>query len=113
MMLVQPTNDEKQMSSLVSMPYARLRPEFRASLEALGTQLKSACRNNPKSIAGHSLSCSAFVTVLRKLTELLNSGTLPLHVRSAWTDVQSKACGAAHSEVMGLARERFAPLAER
>lgn len=100
MTLVRPANEETQLQHLENVPYAQLRKEFRAGVEALCTQLIATCHANPKTIGGQPLGCFGFVALLRQLVGMLNDGKV-INLKGAWETVQHHACGALLNELQG------------
>ena len=47
--------EEAELQSLEQLPYSSLRPEFRAGVEALRTQLTATCHSSPKMVGGQPL----------------------------------------------------------
>jgi len=108
--LVQPVGDNNRLQSLTSVPYTSLRGEFRTGVEALQTQLRTACKGNPKAIGGQALTCFAFAALLRKLVETLNNGK-SLHVKGVWEQVQHTACHSVADDIRGDAHAKMRALA--
>jgi len=89
--LVQPIIDEEKLRRLAEVPYAELRPDFRAAFEAMHMQLLNLARARPKLVGGQALCASALVGVLHKLVDALNSNQV-LSLGTAWDQVQHSAC---------------------
>eukprot|EP00928_Gymnodinium_smaydae_P053372 TRINITY_DN3737_c0_g5_i1.p1 TRINITY_DN3737_c0_g5~~TRINITY_DN3737_c0_g5_i1.p1 ORF type:complete len:645 (-),score=111.08 TRINITY_DN3737_c0_g5_i1:207-2141(-) len=96
--LVQPVVDEAKLQQLESLPYASMRGEFRAGVEALRTQLVATCHANPKTVGGQPLGCYSFVALARHLVASLNDNKA-LSMKGAWETVQHSACGALADEL--------------
>jgi len=109
--LVQPAIEERQLQSLSTSPYSSLRPEFRAGVEALRTQLITTCNSNPKTISGHPLGCFGFVALLRQLVNSMNESKA-LSIKGAWETVQHTACGSLSDELRNSACETLRTLAK-
>lgn len=102
--LVQPVIDEEKLQRLESVPYASLRGEFRAGVEALRTQLVATCHSNPKTVSGQPLGCYSFVTLARHLVASLNENKV-LSIKGAWDTVQHTACQALADELRATASQ--------
>jgi len=90
--LAQPAADEKKLDQLQTIPYASLRTDFCAGVEALRAQLFATCRSSPKTLGGQAIGCSGFVALLRQVVQIINEDQV-LNVRGAWETVQHTACG--------------------
>eukprot|EP00927_Polykrikos_kofoidii_P055544 TRINITY_DN49772_c0_g1_i1.p1 TRINITY_DN49772_c0_g1~~TRINITY_DN49772_c0_g1_i1.p1 ORF type:complete len:1095 (+),score=250.15 TRINITY_DN49772_c0_g1_i1:74-3286(+) len=108
--LVQPAVEETQLQRLETLPFASLRGEFRAGVEALRTQLVATCHSNPKTMGGQPLGCYSFVALTRQLVAALNQNRV-LSMKGAWETVQHTACGALADEIRASAREKLRSLA--
>uniref|UniRef100_A0A7S4Q2C9 GB1/RHD3-type G domain-containing protein n=1 Tax=Alexandrium monilatum TaxID=311494 RepID=A0A7S4Q2C9_9DINO len=89
--LVRPAIEEEDLQQLERLPYASLRSEFRAGVEALRSQLVSQCHHSPKAVGGQPISCIAFVALMRQLVTAMNEDSV-LSIRGAWDSVQHSAC---------------------
>lgn len=110
MTLVQPAIEESELQRLDQVPYASLRSEFRAGVEALRTQLVQMCNSTPKTVGGQLLGCAAFVGLLGRLVESLNSSRA-LSVKGAWETVQHGACRDLAEELRAQASSSLRSLA--
>jgi len=96
--LVQPASEVSQLLQLDSLPYEKLRPEFRAGVEVLRKQLITTCRMNTKTVGGQPLGCFAFVALVRQLVAAMNDSRI-LNMKGAWETVQHTSCGALADEL--------------
>lgn len=108
--LVRPAVEESQLQNLERVPFQQLRPEFRAGVQALRTQLVATCHSNAKTIGGSPLGCFAFVALMRQLVDSLNDNKV-LSVKGAWETVQHTACGGLADELRQTACETLRSLA--
>ena len=87
--LVRPVNNEAEIQRLDTLPAERLRPEFRAGMDALTNDILDTCR--PKALNGRVLSGGMFVELCRAYIDALNKGAVPT-IYNAWQSISELEC---------------------
>ncbi len=82
---MRPTEQEKHLQSLVSLPDSELRGEFVQQMAKL--KQKVMHRAKAKSINGHALNGPMLVELANSYIKPLNEGQVPV-IENAWTNVQ-------------------------
>jgi len=81
---VRPTEQEKNLQTLVKLPDKELRQEFLEQMSKLKHKVFTKAR--PKTMNGHSLNGSMLVELALSYVAALNNGEVPV-IESAWTNV--------------------------
>ena len=80
--LVRPTEDEKELQGLATIPDSRLRKEFVQQVEQLRTKINKKIR--PKLVNLNKISGSILANLITKYTDSINGGKVP-SIDNAWT----------------------------
>eukprot|EP00741_Cyanophora_paradoxa_P011792 tig00020563_g11396.t1 len=87
--LVRPLEQEDALQRMDSLPYEKLRPEFRQGMEALKAKVFASVR--PKAVHGRLLSGPMLAALVRAYVEAINRGATP-SIQGAWEAVVEIEC---------------------
>ena len=82
--MVRPTEEEKDLQSLSSLPITRLRPEFVDQVNSLRSHISGEVK--AKRVRGRALSIEGFVEICKYYTKALVDGKLPT-ITSHWDNL--------------------------
>ncbi|OWM77412.1 hypothetical protein CDL15_Pgr016809 [Punica granatum] len=98
--LVRPLNSESELQKLDQISLERLRPEFRAGLDALTKFVFE--RTRPKQVGATIMTGPVLVGVIESYLEAFNNGAVPT-ISSSWQSVEEAECRRAYD----LATEHY------
>jgi hypothetical protein len=83
--MVRPTEEERDLQNLNSLPPQRLRPQFVAALDTLRSKIIAKAQT--KMLKGVPLTARMFLTMLQSFVGRINSAHGVPSIASAWEDV--------------------------
>lgn len=82
--LIRPTEEERDLQALSSLPDAKLRPEFIGLINSLKRKLGESLK--PKRVRGRALGIEGFIELCQYYTKALVDGKLP-SISSHWDNL--------------------------
>ncbi|KAK2991854.1 hypothetical protein RJ640_030029 [Escallonia rubra] len=107
--LVRPLSNENELQRLDQIPLDRLRPEFKAGLDALTRFVFE--RTRPKQVGATVMTGPIFARITQSFLDALNNGAVPT-ITSSWQSVEEAECQRAYdlaTEVYMSAFDRLRP----
>lgn len=91
--LVRPLNDEKELQKLDQINMEKMRPEFRAGLDALTKYIFE--RTRPKQLGSLVMTGPMFAGLTQSFLDAINAGAVPT-IATSWQNVEENECRRAH-----------------
>eukprot|EP00252_Welwitschia_mirabilis_P006983 TRINITY_DN1796_c0_g2_i1.p1 TRINITY_DN1796_c0_g2~~TRINITY_DN1796_c0_g2_i1.p1 ORF type:complete len:846 (+),score=251.56 TRINITY_DN1796_c0_g2_i1:162-2699(+) len=91
--LVRPVNNEKDLQRLDQIPFEKMRPEFRAGLEALTKFIFQ--RTRPKQVGSTFMTGPVLAGLTQSFLDALNAGAVPT-IATSWQSVEENECRKAY-----------------
>ncbi|XP_050205358.1 uncharacterized protein LOC126655281 [Mercurialis annua] len=102
--LVRPVQEEHDLQRLEQLPLTRLRPEFRAGLDALTKFVFE--RTRPKQVGATIMTGPILVGITESYLSALNNGAVPT-IFTSWQSVEETECRKAHDTAMEVYKTSF------
>ncbi|KAL4308570.1 hypothetical protein GQ457_01G041950 [Hibiscus cannabinus] len=102
--LVRPLNNEKDLQRLDQILLDKLRPEFRAGLDALTKFVFE--RTRPKQVGGTVMTGPVLIGVTQSYLDALNNGAVPT-ISSSWQSVEEAECRRAYDSAAEIYMSSF------
>ncbi|TYJ30667.1 hypothetical protein E1A91_A06G146300v1 [Gossypium mustelinum] len=102
--LVRPLNNENDLQRLDQISLDKLRPEFRAGLDALTKFVFE--RTRPKQVGGTVLTGPVLIGITQSYLDALNNGAVPT-ISSSWQSVEEAECRRAYDSAAEIYMSTF------
>ncbi|KAK8618453.1 hypothetical protein V6N13_132445 [Hibiscus sabdariffa] len=102
--LVRPLNNENDLQRLDQISLDKLRPEFRAGLDALTKFVFE--RTRPKQVGATILTGPVLIGITESYLDALNKGAVPT-ISSSWQSVEEAECRRAYDSASDIYRSTF------
>ncbi|KAK8485100.1 hypothetical protein V6N13_062971 [Hibiscus sabdariffa] len=102
--LVRPLNNEKDLQRLDQILLDKLRPEFRAGLDALTKFVFE--RTRPKQVGGTVMTGPVLIGITQSYLDALNNGAVPT-ISSSWQSVEEAECRRAYDSAAEIYMSSF------
>ncbi|KAJ3702323.1 hypothetical protein LUZ61_006028 [Rhynchospora tenuis] len=102
--LVRPLNNEKDLQALDQIPLERLRPEFRAGLDALTKFVFE--RTRPKQVGATVMTGPILAGLTQSFLDAINGGAVPT-ISSSWQSVEEGECRRAYDSATEIYTSSF------
>ncbi|XP_072998704.1 uncharacterized protein [Typha latifolia] len=102
--LVRPLNNENELQRLDQIPLDRLRPEFRAGLDALTKFVFE--RTRPKQVGGTVMTGPVLAGITQSFLDAINNGAVPT-ISSSWQSVEEAECRKAYDSAAAVYSASF------
>lgn len=87
--LVRPLNEERDLQRLDKIPLEKMRPEFRAGLDALTRYIFE--RSRPKQVGSTTMTGPLLAGLTQSFLDALNAGAVPT-IATSWQNVEESEC---------------------
>ncbi|XP_008776913.2 guanylate-binding protein 4-like isoform X1 [Phoenix dactylifera] len=102
--LVRPLNDENDLQRLDQIPLNRLRPEFRAGLDALTKFVFE--RTRPKQVGSTAMTGPILAGITQSFLDAINNGAVPT-ISSSWQSVEEAECRRSYDSAVEVYMSSF------
>ncbi|CAN6476706.1 unnamed protein product [Victoria cruziana] len=102
--LVRPLNDESALQRLDQIQLEKLRPEFRAGLDALTKFVFE--RTRPKQVGSTIMTGPVFIGITQSFLDAINKGAVPA-IASSWQSVEEAECRRAYESAAEVYMSNF------